>query len=1129
MALSVLQVEDNPTDADLTQRYLRQSLPGIQLTQAGTLAEARACLQASACFDAALLDLKLPDGSGFELLNWIRDRGLPIAVIMLTGAGDQQAAVAALQAGADDYLAKDLASPASLFATLRDACERSQQSRILHSRPLRVLYAEHSAADIDLTRRYLARYAPHIQLTMVADADEVLQHLSLHDAQPPAADVLLLDYRLPGLDALAVVKTLRAERGLDIPIVIISGQGSEAIAAQALHLGANDYLVKHPGYLYELPATLEKVQRQVELARERSNLQIASERLRHVLATSPVILYRLRLEPDGVRLLWVSGNIQRLLDCTEEQALQAGWWSDHLHPDDRESALARLAALCDGGQLTHQYRFFDGRGRMRWIQDELRLPRTGEGQPGEVTGIWRDISLAKLAEQLQEMRVAVLDGLVSDQPLPAMLKAIARRLEAMHPDMRVSILVRDAHDGRLYTSAAPSLPDFYSAAVNGLEAAVGQGSCGTAAATGEAVIVEDITTHPYWTAYVDVAQRADLRACWSVPFKSKTSQVLGTFGIYYAQPRAPLQEELDLIGEFARICGLAVERSQANAALRLAAAVFASTREGVVITDPQPRIISINPAYTAITGYSEADVLDRNPNLMQSGRHDKTFFQAMWGSVLKTGHWQGEIWNRRKNGELFPQLLTISSVYDNEGLTSNYVGVMTDISQLKDTQARIEQLVHHDPLTGLPNRLLLQSRLAHALRAAERQRRGVAVLYIDLDRFKTVNESLGHPVGDELLCALTQRLQPGLRDEDTLGRLGGDEFLLILEGQQRPERAAGIAKDMIQRLEQSFALPSGHEVYIGASIGISLFPQDGASAAELIQHADVAMYQAKQAGRNTYSFYTPSLTREANAKLDLEARLRRAQSQDEFVLHYQPQVQINTGCVIGCEALLRWNSPEQGMISPASFIPLAEETGLIVPLGAWVLSQACAQAKMWHDAGLPDLVMSVNLSARQLRQPDIVASVAAALNGSGLPAEYLKLELTESMIMGQGEQAVALMQELKQLGVHLSIDDFGTGYSSLAYLKRFPIDELKIDQGFVRDIPDDSNDMEIAAAIIGMARGMHLTVIAEGVESEAQRAFLMQQGCHGFQGYLFSRPVPAAEFAQLLAAQEKKISSDERV
>ena len=1114
-SMRVLYVEDNPVDADLTRRYLAKQAPHIVLTLVTSLAEARNYLQ-SAQFDVALIDLRLQDGLGFDLLGMIRRQNLPMAVVMLTGSGDQRAAVVALQAGADDYLTKSAEALEQLPIKLAQACANFQKSRGGSNHVLRVLYAEHHAADIDLTRRHLTRFAPHIQLTVVDDAVAVLKSLPKHGNEVAEYDVVMLDYRLPGLDALEVVKVLRAERELDIPIVIVSGQGNELVSTHAIHLGVDDYIVKHAGYLHELPATLEKVRRQVDLARERIRLRETSERLEHVLASSPVILYTLCIRGGIVSLHWVSSNIHKLLGYSEAEAKQPNWWLDHVHPDDRAAALNQLQALSAGEKQIQDYRFHDRLGGVHWIRDEMRLVEFASGHLPEINGVWQDVTESRLAEQLRETRVAVLDGLMSSRPLNSILTEIAERLEALHPDMRVSVLISSPRTGVLKTGAAPSLPDFFSRAVDGLEPQVGKGSCGTSAATGEMVIVEDVQTHPYWAAYTELTERAGVRACWSIPFKDITGQVLGTFGIYYAQPRSPQQSELDLIGEFARMAGLAVERGRANASLRQAAAVFESTREGVVVTDLNPHIVGINPAYTAITGYTEDDVLGRDPSLLQSGREDAAFFQAMWKSIHESGHWQGEIWNRRKTGELFPQLLTINTVFDGEGKPINYVGVMTDISQLKDSEARLAHLAHYDPLTHLPNRLLLQSRLKHALESAERHGRKVAVLYIDLDRFKNVNDSLGHPVGDELLEALSARLQTRLREEDTLGRFGGDEFLLILEDLKRHEHAADVAKELIGMLEESFSLPSGHEVYVGASIGISLFPDDGASGTELIQHADVALYQAKEIGRNTFSFYTPGLTQAADERLAMEARLRRALAQGEFILHYQPLVDFNTGQIVGCEALVRWQDPQEGLVSPDRFISLAEDTGLIVPLGEWVLHQACVQARSWLDAGLPPLLLAVNLSARQLRQTDLVSRVAMVLQKTGLPPAQLKLELTESMIMGHGEEVVALLQDLKQLGLSLSIDDFGTGYSSLAYLKRFPIDELKIDRSFVRDIPHDSSDMEIAAAIIGLAHSLRLKVVAEGVETEEQRRFLEQHGCHAYQGFLFSRPVSAEAFAALI-------------
>lgn len=1115
--MRVLHVEDNPVDCDLTRRALLRNGPDIVLENLATLAEAKAVLSKACNYELALIDLNLPDGNGLDLLAYIREHQWPLAVVMLTGSGNQEAAITALQAGADDYVTKSVDGLDDLAATLRNALLRNREAEARKTRPLHVLYAEHNAADVDLTRRHLAKRAPHIRLTVVDQPAEVLSRLPVSPDTPSIYDVVLLDYRLPGLDALEVVKVLRVTRGLKIPIVMVTGQGSETVAAQAIHLGVNDYIAKHSGYLHELPSTLEKVHREGELLKERAQLRETTLRLNRLLAASPVVLHTLRLDPGGPVVLWISENVTHLMGYSIEEALAPGWWREHLHPDDRDAAVAGMATLADSGHLTQTYRFLDGSGRMHWIHDELLLMQNTEKQIAEAIGVWRDITESKQAEQIQQTRIAALDRLVANAPLPVILGEIALGLEKIRPDMRVSILLKDPVTGLLSTGAAPSLPDFYNAAVNGLKLEVGLGACGSAAVLGEPVIVEDIQTHPHWAPFALLAEQAGLRACWSIPFKDEGGRVLGTFAIYYGEIKSPSSADLQLLDEFARLASLAVRRVNSDSAIRQAAAVFASTREGVVITDLSPKILAVNKAYLAITGYSESEVLGQNPGFLQSGRQDQTFYQSMWASIRESGYWQGEVWNRRKSGELFPQLLTVSTVLDDQGIPSHYVGVMTDISQLKNSQYQLERLAHYDPLTNLPNRLLVQSRLEHALEHADQDGQKVAVLFIDLDGFKYVNDSLGHPAGDELLSILGQRMRQRVRGNDTLGRWGGDEFLLILEGLHHPDTAAGLALNIIRLLEKPFTLPSGHDVYVGASIGISLFPEDGRSVTELIQHADVAMYQAKEQGRNTYRFYTPSLTEAANERLEMEARLRRAFANDEFIVHYQPQVDIQSGALIGCEALVRWQNPTKGLIPPNRFIPIAEETGLIAPLGEWVLLTACVQARAWRDAGFPPFTLSVNLSARQLSQPGFIKSVADVLHKTGLPPEWLKLELTESMIMAQGESAVALLHSLKALGVYLSIDDFGTGYSSLAYLKRFPIDELKIDRGFVRDIPADKNDMEIAAAIIAMARNLHLKVVAEGVETPEQLDFLSGHACHAYQGYLFSPPVSADEFTRLLS------------
>jgi diguanylate cyclase (GGDEF)-like protein/PAS domain S-box-containing protein len=1118
--MRVLYIEDSQSDADLARRVLAKSAPDIVLDLATTLSEGLACLQGGPPYDLLLSDLSLPDGSGLAALTQARELMPPPAVVILTGSGDQESAIAALKAGADDYLVKRGDYLARLPRALETALARHRESARVQDRVLRVLYVEHNAFDVDLVRRHLAQHAPHIRLATVSDAHEALACLPDHPGDPCDFDVLLLDYRLPGMDGLELTKLVREERGLDLPIVLATGHGGEEVAAQALHLGVDDYLAKHEGYLYEVAAVLEKVQRQTELRRERETLRATSDRLARLMDASPTILYSLSLVEGRSHATWVSDNIARLLGFTPEQALAPGWWRGHLHPDDRVAAIAQAELLLTDGHVVHEYRFFDAAGKTRWIRDEQSLLRDTGGRPTEVVGVWLDISISKREAAIQAARNAVLDQVVARRPINEILDDLAHRLEHLAPEMLVSILLLDPRDGRLYTGAAPSLPDFYNRAVNGLEPGEGRGSCGVAAWKGEPVIVADIERHSCWQDYLDLTRRARLAACWSLPFMDEAGQVLGTFGLYHRVPREATAADLALMEDFARLTALAVTKVRDHEALSQAATVFASTRDGVVITDLVPRIVAINRAYADITGYSEAEVLGNNPSMLQSGRQDKAFYQALWQSLRETGHWQGEIWNRRKNGEIYPQWLSISMVRDEWGEPRNYVGVFTDMSQIKASEARLEHLAHFDPLTDLPNRLLVQSRLQNAIERAERHGYRVAALYLDLDHFKNVNDSLGHPVGDELLVQLARRLSERLRDEDTLARLGGDEFLLLLEFVALPEHAAAVAQSLIDLLQQPFLLESGNEVFVGLSIGISLYPDDASNVTELIQHADAAMYLAKQQGRNTYRFHTESLTRAASERLALETRLRQALDRNEFLLYYQPLIDAASGRAHAVEALVRWQPVGEELIAPDRFIPIAEETGLIVPLGAWVLRTACAQAQVWRQAGLGLQSVAVNLSARQFLAADLVQQVRASLAASGLPACCLELELTESMLMDHAERSIATLAALKALGVRLAIDDFGTGYSSLAYLKRFPIDKLKIDQSFVRGLAESADDREIAATIIAMARNLRLAVLAEGVETAEQRDILAALGCEAYQGYLYSRPLPADALAEWLLGSD---------
>ncbi|MBC9252478.1 diguanylate cyclase [Pseudomonas alcaligenes] len=554
------------------------------------------------------------------------------------------------------------------------------------------------------------------------------------------------------------------------------------------------------------------------------------------------------------------------------------------------------------------------------------------------------------------------------------------------------------------------------------------------------------------------------------------------------------------------------ERQLMQERLHQAATVFESTAEGVMITDLNQRISAVNRAFSEITGYSETEALGQSPRLLASGQHDSAFYAAMWHQLAAEGHWQGEIWNRRKNGEIYPEWLTISAVRDQSDSITHFVGVFADISPLKHAQARLDYQAHHDPLTGLPNRLLFESRLNAALTDARTDDRQGAVLFLDLDRFKHINDSLGHPVGDLLLKSIAERLREQLRDIDTVARLGGDEFIVLLPGLHQPRDAERVATKLLACFSPPFQADS-HEFFISASIGISLFPEDGNDVATLVKNADAAMYSSKAKGRNRIEFYTRSLTFQATERMTLEHELRRAIERDELSLHYQPKLCLASQQLIGAEALLRWRHPVFGDIPPDRFIPLAEENGMILQLGDWALQEACRQMREWQGQHAPFGPLSVNLSGSQLRQPQLAQRIADSLADFGLAPASLQLEITESFIMSQAEEALFILHELKALGLQLAIDDFGTGYSSLSYLKRLPLDILKIDKSFIRGLPEDQDDAAITRAIIALGRSLQFTVIAEGVETKAQELFLAAEGCQQIQGYVVSRPLSAESFA----------------
>ncbi len=577
-----------------------------------------------------------------------------------------------------------------------------------------------------------------------------------------------------------------------------------------------------------------------------------------------------------------------------------------------------------------------------------------------------------------------------------------------------------------------------------------------------------------------------------------------------------------VMGSSSNVEGVAVfsrdvtEARHAEAELHLAAKIVESSNEGIVVTDRRGNIVDVNHAFCELTGFSREEVIGENPRVMKSDRHPPDFYRDMWTMLLETGHWFGEVWDRRKNGEVFPKLLSISAVKDNSGRVTHYVGIFSDITKIKDTEARLEQLAHYDSLTKLPNRLLFRDRFHYALVETGRHRHMVALMLLDLDRFKNINDTLGHKAGDDLLVAAAQRLTSRLRKSDTVARLGGDEFAVVLAEVDSGRAASFVATQLINALSDPFDL-DGREVFVTVSIGITLYPLDGTNVDRLLQNADMALYRAKEQGRNDFRFFSPEMNREVADRLELESSLRHALARQEFLVYYQPRLDCQTGTIIGVEALLRWKHPERGVLSPVEFISAAEETGLIVPLGEWVLRTACRQKREWQAGGLPHVTMAVNVSARQLAQTDLVDVVVNAVRESGVDPTQLELELTESLAMRDPDVTIQILRELKGHGIQTCIDDFGTGYSSLSYLKRFPISKLKIDKSFVEFSSSDPDDQAIVETIVAMAHSLKLGVVAEGVETQEQLRFLQGLGCDEWQGFHCSRPVPAEQLGQMLA------------
>lgn len=712
-----------------------------------------------------------------------------------------------------------------------------------------------------------------------------------------------------------------------------------------------------------------------------------------------------------------------------------------------------------------------------------------------------------------------------------LLNSICQILAERVPFELVWVGVPD-DDGRVVPVAASGVSTQYLQMIKvsmNTDEPEGQGPTSCAIREGEHKVFNQFLAdaNAYWH---NAATRFNFQSVGAFPI-SRNGKAYGCIAVYSSEFNFFSPELIGLMNGLADDITFALdnldrEHEQRAAAIKLeqAATVFEYSKEGIMVTDAKNKIISVNRSFIEITGYSAEDVIGQDPSILSSGLQTHEFYQRMWTIIAETGSWQGEVWDRRKNGEVYPEALTIICVKNINGTIINHLAIFSDISERKLAQERIQQLAHYDVLTGLPNRVLFNDRLEQAMISAQRNHSRISLLFLDIDRFKQINDTLGHSTGDQLLQNVGRRLLECVREQDTVSRQGGDEFIIVLADADATG-AELVAEKILHAILQPYTIEQ-HDLRITASIGIAVYPDHAQDSENLIKYADVAMYQAKENGRNCYQHFDPSMNASSYERLKLETALRDALQRNELEVFYQPQVNLADGHIIGCEALVRWLHPTLGMLYPEKFIPLAEETGLIIPINHWVAEQAIKQCRAWRDIGFDALTMSINLSALQFRQHSLLQQIRDLLQQYNLPANVLDLELTESILMQGVERTLATLHELSAMGVIISIDDFGTGYSSLSYLKLFPIKQLKIDQSFVRDITTDTSDATMVRTIIVMARSLKLHVIAEGVETAEQAAFLAQCGCERAQGYYYSRPIPAAEFEQLL--QQQRANPDTR-
>ncbi len=874
-----------------------------------------------------------------------------------------------------------------------------------------------------------------------------------------------------------------------------------------LHMGARSEL---RGVANSINRLVDELTRLIRLEKENR------ERVQAIVDSSHDAL--VQLNAQGQIIGW-SHQAQIQLGWTQEEVVGRDSKQVLIPESLRDQHLLRVnhfLSTGDAAQLRDgiETRILRRDGQSIISEVSLAPVRTARGY--EFNVFIRDIGARKQAELREQTRRSVLEKLVNNESLSDILQAIILAVEKENPAVLCSILLLDREGKYLSLGAAPSLPDFFTTAHERFSIGKGVGCCGAAAFQAQRVIIEDMRTHPNWSVGRELVLQSGLQSCCSEPVIGADAKVLGTFAIYRQKVGLPEPSDFELIEYASQLTALAIERYRANQHLLLSSRIFAEAGEGITVTDDKGIILDVNPAFCAITGYSRAEIIGKNPRVLKSGKQSAEFYASMWQRIREQGSWQGEIWNRRKNGDTYAEMLTISSILDDQGKVTNYVGLFSDITLTKKQQKSLEFMAHYDVLTALPNRSLFADRLHQAISRSKRKDTLLAVCFLDLDNFKMVNDQHGHDTGDRLLVEVAERIRSNIREDDTACRQGGDEFILLLQELE----TIGQCKQMLKRICEAVARPYLLDAYqhrISVSTGVTLYPLDDAEPDMLVRHADQAMYQAKLEGKNRYHLFDVNQDQQSTSRHQQLQGMERALEAGQFCLYYQPKVNMASGEIIGAEALIRWQHPQQGLLAPDSFLPQLEGALLEIRLGDWVIEQALLHCS--HAAKERSVVqVSVNISSRHLQSPGFAERLQLSLASyPDVDPACFELEILESSALGDLRVISSVIRQCREVcGVRIALDDFGTGYSSLTHMRNLPADTIKIDRSFIDCLLEDHDDYAIVDGVISLAESFNHQVLAEGVETDAQGVMLLLMGCEQAQGYAIARPMPARELIDWL-------------